>query len=432
MRYSFQRRLLVYLGISVGLFCALGAAAQFFLAASRLRAFQDDILRQVAALALAHPGHDASAFGPLRLGDTDARIRVALLPVDAAPAWFHAGWTDGLHGAEAAQGPLRVLVRRQGGYTAVVAQAVDARNDLAEDAAWHALIPSVALLPLLLWAVGILVRRLFEPIAAAATQIALRGTANPMPLRIDGLPDEIEPFVAAIDDLLQRTDRLARQQQRFVADAAHELRTPLTALALQATNVRNADSLERARERLVALERGIARAGRLCQQLLDLASIDGQAVESRPLEVCAWAREFIGGWHKAARRRGIDLGLDAPEEACAQASAVLLQMSLGNAVDNALKYTPPGGQVTLAIEALAQGVRCEVSDTGPGIAAADRAAAFKPFHRLHGNDIEGTGLGLAIALEAARRMGATLTLHDARAGSGLVFRLDLPPDPAQA
>ncbi|MDE2255394.1 MAG: hypothetical protein KGL42_14180 [Betaproteobacteria bacterium] len=426
MRYSFQRRLLLYVGASIVLFGALGAAAQFLLALRDLRAFQDDMLRQAAALALAHPGRDASTFGRLRLGDSDARIQVALLPIDPTPTWFRPGWADGLHAADAPKGAVRVLVRRKGDYTAVVSQTLDARNDLAEDAAWHALLPSAVLLPLLLWVVSTLVNRVFLPISAAAPRLASRSIANIPRLRLEGLPDEIQPFVEAIDALLQRTDRLVRQQQRFIADAAHELRSPLTALALQAANVGNAETLAQARDRLVPLERGIARASKLSEQLLDLAGVEGRQLDLEALDVRGLIYELLGGWHTAARLRGIDLGLDAPDETPAVASPVLLRMVLSNAVDNALKYTPAGGQVTMSIRTHADCVRCDVIDNGPGIPASARAAVFEPFRRLHGNEVEGTGLGLAIALEAARRMDVQISLHDGPHGRGLVFRLELP------
>ncbi|WP_051848898.1 sensor histidine kinase KdpD [Thiomonas sp. FB-Cd] len=108
-------------------------------------------------------------------------------------------------------------------------------------------------------------------------------------------------------------------------------------------------------------------------------------------------------------------------------SARLLRTILGNAIDNALKYTPAGGEVTLRIVALGDGARCEIIDSGPGVEPSERAEAFKPFHRLAGQEIGGTGLGLAIAREAARRIGAQISLHDrADRRKGLVVRVDLP------
>ena len=425
MSYSFQRRLLLSVGACVVLFGAMGAVAQFLLTLRDLRAFQDDMLRQVAALALAHPGRDASTFGRLRLGDDDARIRVALLPIDPTPTWYRESWSDGLHAAQAASGSTRVLVRRHAGYTAVVSQTIDARNDLAEDAAWHALLPSALLLPPLLWLLGVLVRRVFRPISAAAKELDSLSIENAARLRLEGIPDEIRPFVNAIDALLERTDRLSRQQQRFIADAAHELRSPLTALAVQVANIGNAASLEQARERLAPLERGIARAGRLSEQLLALAGAEGRKIELAPMGVRRLIYELLGGWHTAARLRGVDLGLDAPEEVTALASPLLLRMVLANAVDNALKYTPSGGHVTVSLRELPSGACCDVVDTGPGICASARESVFEPFRRLHGNQIEGAGLGLAIALEATRRMGGRLSLHDGPDGRGLLFRLEL-------
>ena len=143
-------------------------------------------------------------------------------------------------------------------------------------------------------------------------------------------------------------------------------------------------------------------------------------------DVSALARDVIAEFLVRAEHKGIDLGLDAPDVLSVVTVPTLLHTILSNAVDNAIKYTPAGGEVTLALRESVGHVRLEVIDSGPGIPAAQRVDAFRPFHRLHDNDIEGTGLGLAIASEAATRIGATLGLHDRRDRSGLVFVVDLP------
>lgn len=432
MRRSFQRRLLLHIGGAVMLLGLVAAVAQFVLAWRELREFQDDMLRQVAALALTHPGRDASSLGRLRLGDNDSRIQLAMLPADPAPAWFDAALGDGLHTVDSPAGRMRVFVERSGGHTAIAAQPTDARDELAWNGAWRALLPSLALVPLLIWLISRVVRGEFAPIARAAGRIAAQRAVRESGLGIDeDLPVEIQPFVEAIDGLLQRTHDLVRQQQRFIADAAHELRSPLTALALQAGNVRKADSLEEARNRLRPLEAGIARARKLTEQLLGLARMESGKVEDEPVDLGGLALELLAEFHTEAQRRRIDLGLDAPDPITANTSRLLLRTILSNALDNALKYTPEGGEVTLAIRRAGDTVQCEVVDSGPGIAPSERAAVFQPFHRLHGNAVEGTGLGLAIASEAAGRLGAKVSLHDRPGRGGLVFRLELgAPDMA--
>ena len=427
MTSSFQRRLVLHLGVAVLGLGLLAATAQFVLAWRELRESQDDMLRQVAALALRRPGHEMSAPGRGELGDHDSRIHLAMLPIDPAPAWLGSSMTSGLRTLDTRAGRMRVFIQRQGRYTAVVAQATDARDELAWNGALRALLPSLLLVPLLVWLIGRGVRREFEPVVRAARRLEALDTVQQPSLELQGMPAEIQPFVDAIEGLLGRTRELMLQQQRFVADAAHELRSPLTALALQARNLRHAKSLDEARLRLLPLEQGIERARRLSEQLLDLARIESGDAPRESVDLVALGRELLAVHFPVAEQRGIDLGMEAADALCVVSSARLLRTILGNAIDNALKYTPAGGDVTLRIAALGDGARCEIVDSGPGVEPTQRDQVFKPFHRLAGQEIGGTGLGLAIAREAARRIGARISLQDRDdRRKGLVVRVDLP------
>lgn len=426
MRNSFQRRLLVHLAIAVVFLGLLGAAAQFVLAWRELRESQDDMLRQVAALALSSPGHASPSLGRVAIGDHDARLLLFVSPGEPAPTWLSRVPAPGLHTVDSPRGPLRVEVQSAGPYTVVVAQSTDARDELAWAGAMRALLPSLLLVPLLIWLISRQLRVEFAPITRAARRLEMQDALREPQLEMERMPSEIQPFVDAIEGLLGRTHALMQQQQRFIADAAHELRSPLTALALQARNVRHAASLDEARARLIPLEQGIERARKLTEQLLGLARLSGMTVAPAETDVSALARDVIAEFLVQAEHKGIDLGLDVPDALSVVTVPTLLHTILSNAVDNAIKYTPAGGEVTLALRESAGHVRLEVIDSGPGIPAAQRVDAFRPFHRLHDNDIEGTGLGLAIAREAATRIGATLGLHDRRDRSGLVFVVDLP------
>jgi two-component system OmpR family sensor kinase len=93
-----------------------------------------------------------------------------------------------------------------------------------------------------------------------------------------------------------------------------------------------------------------------------------------------------------------------------------------NALENAIKYTPAGGKVTLRLLAENNNAVIETVDNGPGIAAGERERVFDPFYRIQDTTVAGSGLGLAIAREAAVRLGGTLSLHDAQEGGGLILR----------
>jgi two-component system OmpR family sensor kinase len=207
-----------------------------------------------------------------------------------------------------------------------------------------------------------------------------------------------------------------------VADAAHELRGPLTALSLQAQNLERAGSLEAVRERLAPLKTGLERAQRLTEQLLSLAKAQSHADERIEIDVSRTIRALIAEHLPLAHARGIDLGMEEGGKRTIRGSPDVLRLILGNAVDNALRYTPSGGVVTVRVAIEGEDVVIEVIDTGPGIPAAERSRAFDAFHRLEGSTGSGSGLGLAIARDAALRLGGVVSLHDRPDRAGLVFR----------
>jgi two-component system OmpR family sensor kinase len=222
--------------------------------------------------------------------------------------------------------------------------------------------------------------------------------------------------------LLERINQLMGQQRRFIADAAHELRSPLTALSIQSQNLMQAGSLEVMRERISPLQDGIERARHLTEQLLSLARTQADAREQVVTNVSAMARELIAEYLPLSDARQIDLGLDEIAPLSLHAELDALRLILRNALENALKYTPEGGEVTLRLIPEEGSVIIEVVDTGPGIPVAERERVFDAFYRMPGTAGIGSGLGLAIAREAAIRLGGSVSLHERENGCGLIFR----------
>jgi two-component system OmpR family sensor kinase len=242
------------------------------------------------------------------------------------------------------------------------------------------------------------------------------------PLPEAEVPEEAASFVAAINRLLGRVAKLIEQQRRFIADAAHELRSPLTALSVQARNLEQAASPEKMHERIAPLKAGIERARRLTEQLLDLARTQARGGPVGDLDLARMARELIAECLPEAERRGLDLGMEQLAPATLWGNDAALRLVLKNALENALRYTPRGGEVTVRIAADGEDTLIEVLDTGPGIAQAERERVFAPFYRIAGSEGEGSGLGLAIAQDAAARLGGRISLHDRTDRSGTVFR----------
>jgi two-component system sensor histidine kinase TctE len=237
-------------------------------------------------------------------------------------------------------------------------------------------------------------------------------------------PEEVRAFIYSINDLMLRLNQSLMAQERFVSDAAHQLRTPIAGLKTQAELALR--ELDRAdlRHSLHQIAAGADRASHLINQLLALAKADahpGPRMVSVDLDqlACGAARE----WVPVAREKGIDLGYE-----CAQpprrieASPVLITELLNNLIDNAIRYTPSGGSVTVRVRS-DDGVVLEVEDNGIGISPVERALVFERFYRVLGTETEGTGLGLAIVRAIAQAHGGRPMLESGEHGRGTLVRI---------
>ena len=420
------------LGSAVLLAALLAAAISFGLAYLEAKEFQDDMLKQVASITAEHTGRSATDVqragrADQAAGDVESRLSVLHLPDDVRPDWLPASVAPGFHTLPSKTGDVRVFVaQRHPGNRTVVAQPTEVRDEIAVNSALRTLVPLLLLLPVLAWLIVRIVRRELEPVVRLSQSLDEQPGDRPHTLSDRDVPAEIAPFVQAINRLLERVSSLMAQQRRFVADAAHELRSPLTAISVQVQNVKNADSLEAMRERLTPLQDGIERARRLTEQLLNLAKAQTDAALVSPVDVLGLARELIAEFVPIAEQKGIDLGFADVVPLRILAAPDVLRQVLRNAVENALNYTPAGGQVSVRMSSDGGDDVIEVIDDGPGIPPAERERVFDSFYRMPGSNGQGSGIGLAIARESAMRLGGCVSLHGRADGAGLVFRYRQP------
>lgn len=422
MSSSLARHLSGTLALTIGLLCVIAGAASFGLAYLEAKELQDDMLRQIATLSSGR-SRVPSNLSNSADSEPESVVRVVRLPGDPRPAWFSDNLSAGFQTVNTDSGTLRVFIVAAGrDQKLAVAQPTDVRDEIAVDSALRTLIPLLILLPIAIWLIVRIVRSELAPVTALSLSVDEQPADRPRLLSADHLPDEIRPFVHAINRLLQRVTHLMGEQRRFVADAAHELRSPLTALSVQAQNLTQAASLEAMRERVAPLRAGIERTKRLTEQMLSLARTQAGPGACEIVDIPGLARQLIAEYLPLAEAKSIDLGLEERGPICVFAAPESLQLILRNGLENALKYTPHGGEVTLWLQSSYYDDIIEVVDNGPGIPAAELERAFDPFYRLPGTSGEGSGLGLAIAREAAIRLGGTLTVHPREHGSGLIFR----------
>jgi len=322
----------------------------------------------------------------------------------------------------------RVYTLVQGSHALQVAQAQDERQAIATQTALRTLVPFLALIPffgVLIW-VG--VGRGLAPLDAMSRAVAKRRVDAMQPLAQRGLPDELQPLVASLNGLLGRLSDALAAQRRFTADAAHELRTPLAALKLQLDLARRATTPGERTAALDDLEAGVARTSHVVEQLMTLARVEPEALAQQrtDCDLVAIAKDAIVARAALAADKAIDLGLAHETPAVVAGDPASLAILLSNLLDNALRYTPRGGRIDVAVERDEGGAMLVVADTGPGIAAAERERVFDRFHRGEANEESGSGLGLSIVRRIADAHGATIALEAPPEGSGLVVRVRFP------
>jgi two-component system sensor histidine kinase QseC len=311
-----------------------------------------------------------------------------------------------------------------------VAEPLAGRGRLARHITFKMLLPTFSALPVLALLIWFGVGAGLKPLQQLRKEVKQRRASRLEPVAMEGVPEEVTPLVKALNDLFARLESAFEGERRFTADAAHELRTPLAALKIQAqVALRSTDTAERQ----IALEnvlRGVDRATRLVEQLLALARVDPEiaAAGYQPVDLCCLAATVMRDLEPLAHAKQIVLSLE--QSAANILCKVLgddaqLNLLLRNLLDNAIRYTPKGGCVSVSIRNLA-GVTLEVRDTGPGIPEAEREQVLQRFYRISGTGQDGSGLGLSIVRRIAELHGARLVLSDSETGSGLLASVIWP------
>ena len=311
-----------------------------------------------------------------------------------------------------------------------VAQDLSVRQRMASQLAWRTAMPTLLMLPLLGLVVWGVISRSLDPVERVRAQLADRSPGDLAPVPAGDLPSELRPMVQEFNALLGRVRRAFEDQQHFVADAAHELRTPLAALKLQLQALQQGGAA--GEPGLKRLEQGIERASHLIEQLLSLARQEGAAAQRalEPLALDALCRQAVTEASELGSLRGVDVGLQDCDPAWVMGQPEGLRVLLRNLLDNAIKYSPAGGQVDLSLHATpGEGqVLLLVEDSGPGIPAGERQRVFDRFYRssASASQAPGSGLGLAIVKAIADRHGAQLRLSQSGRLGGLQVELRLP------
>lgn len=310
-----------------------------------------------------------------------------------------------------------------------VAETLRKREALAASIISGVLLPQFAIIPLAVILVYMGLSHGIAPLRLLQQRIQRRRPTDLSPIPVSRVPDEVRPVVTAFNQMMGRLEENLQAQQRFIAQAAHQMRTPLTGLKTQTEIALSETDPAQMRLALQLIAESTDRASHMINQLLMLARAEASHEKLHqvvPVDLDILAREVSEDWVVRALAKKIDLGYeDNGQPLMIDGVPLLLREMLNNLVDNAIKYTHHGGNVTVRAFDRGQAV-IEVEDDGIGIPAEERGSIFERFYRVLGTDAEGSGLGLAIVAEITELHRARIELGEGRSGKGSLFQLTFP------
>lgn len=310
-------------------------------------------------------------------------------------------------------------------FEVYVAETTNKRDRLVWEIILTGLVPSLLVVVVAVGLVWFGVSHGLAPLRRLKSELSQRSPNDLYAVDESHAPAEVRPAIIALNRLFQRIRETSESQRRFLADAAHQLRTPLAGLQMQLELELRESKSESLRATLAKMRDAVLRTGKVTNRLLALARAEQvmpQGQHFAPVDLCALAERVGAQWIGPAIDRNIDLGFELAAASVDGDEALLAEM-LDNLIDNALRYTRPGGSVTVRCGADAAGAFFGVEDNGVGIAPAERGKVFERFYRGAGAGGDGSGLGLAIVKEGAERHGASVAICAPGNGVGTYARV---------
>jgi two-component system, OmpR family, sensor kinase len=320
----------------------------------------------------------------------------------------------------------------QSRYAVQVAMSLDDAHAVLRAGRWLFLSMSLVILAGIGLTSALLARRALRPIDRMVTRARHIGEANlgerlPHP----GTRDEIGRLVETLNEMLGRLEQSFETQRRFTADASHELRSPLSRLRAELeVTLRRPRGVPEYEETLRSCLDEVHRVQGLTEELLELARIDArqEPETAQPITVNEIVVAAVSAVTSEAERRGILVAVEHSSEVLVNAAPVAAKVALANILDNAVKFSPPGGDVRIAVTTSREEAVIAVSDTGPGVSPEDIPRLFQRFYRGKASravDVPGIGLGLAISRTLIERLGGRISV-EASGEKGATFTVHLP------
>ena len=286
------------------------------------------------------------------------------------------------------------------------------------------LIPQILIMLVTALVIFLSIKHSLLPLNQLRDSLANRSHEDLSPVTTNSAPQEIIPLLDEMNDLMLRVKVGVDFQKAFIADASHQLRTPIAALQNQVELGLREPASEQVKHTLQNIAASTLHLSRLVQQLLTLARIEPSTESHYTFEkvnLTSLVQEVTSEWVPRALSKGIDLGFeaDSSQALAISGNAFMLKEMLSNLIDNAIRYTPGGGEVTVALSHSDDSIMLQVMDNGIGIPPQERELVFNRFYRVEDNAGEGCGLGLAIVKEIALAHHAGISIKDGLPSGGV-------------
>jgi two-component system sensor histidine kinase TctE len=444
---SISRRLVFWLAVPLILLALAGALIHYFSSVAPGVISSDRRLKDATNALMAHvmirdgrvtldPGSERTPSLPspdsvkYALRDPQGRLLLgdAQLPIESLPSANAQVFSM----AQIERRSLRTLTTRFDTKSGVIMITVADTRLAVEPAARYGFMTTLlwdfVQLDLTLVLVWVGIQLGLRPIKRLRDEIAERSALDLRPIAESAVPREIAPIAITLNRLFLMLRTSVQSQQQFIANTAHQLRTPITGMQAQLDLLIAEPAAAPIMGRLLTLQEGIRQLAHSANQLLTLARADpaaNLAAKNQMVDLHTIVEEVAARFFDRALQADIDLGVEAmPVTIVADPS--LLDDLLSNLVDNALKYTPPGGSVTLSAGEFNGRPYLAVEDTGPGIPESERQRVRQRFYRLPNSPGHGSGLGLAIVEEIAQLYEASVAIGPGAGNRGTRVRLQFP------
>jgi two-component system, OmpR family, sensor histidine kinase TctE len=312
----------------------------------------------------------------------------------------------------------------------MVGETLIKRTEMANEIILSMLLPQLIIVLLVSALLFFGIRRGLQPLDKLKTDLSLRNINDLSPVDNTKAPIELQPLLNAFNDLLARVGGTIAKQHRFIADAAHQLKTPLAGLKTQAELALREKEPGKITHAVNQINLASGNLSHLVNQLLSLtkAEPDGATfIEVKPVDLILLAQEVTADWVTTALKKNIDLGFSCDiQTAMIQGNEVLLRELMNNLIDNAIRYTPKAGNITVGVDKEESALVFYVQDNGIGISSENQSRIFERFYRVLGTQQEGCGLGLTIVQEIAERHHATVSVMSEGESKGTLFQVRFP------